>query len=67
MRDLYVALGEPIDDTGNTWAVRIYVKPAIRLIWLGSIIMSLGGLLAMMDKRYRLNSRRKSTPIFESS
>ena len=64
MRDLYVALGEPIDDTGNTWAVRIYVKPAIRLIWLGSIIMSLGGLLAMMDKRYRLNSRRKSTPIF---
>lgn len=67
MRDLYVALGEPIDDTGNTWAVRIYVKPAIRLIWLGSIIMSLGGLLATMDKRYRLNSRRKSTPIFESS
>lgn len=59
MRDLYVALGEPIDTAQNTWAVRIYVKPAVRLIWLGAIVMSLGGVLAMMDSRYRLNVRRK--------
>ncbi|RUO78338.1 heme lyase CcmF/NrfE family subunit [Pseudidiomarina taiwanensis] len=55
-RDLYVALGEPLED-GNAWAVRIYVKPFVRWIWLGAIIMSLGGALAMTDKRYRSQSR----------
>lgn len=53
MRDVYVALGEPIADGSNQWALRIYVKPLIRWIWLGSIIMTLGALLSMLDKRYR--------------
>ncbi len=57
-RDLYVALGEPIGETG-AWAVRIYHKPLIRWIWLGAVIMALGGLLAAMDKRYR---RLKAVP-----
>ncbi len=51
-RDLYVALGEPLG-TDGAWAVRIYHKPLIRWIWLGALIMSLGGLLAAMDPRYR--------------
>ena len=51
-RDLYVAMGEPLDD-GNAWAVRIYFKPGIRWIWLGSLIMAFGGVLALSDKRYR--------------
>ena len=51
-RDLYVSLGEELDSNG-AWSVRIYHKPFIRLIWLGSIIMALGGLLAATDKRYR--------------
>ena len=54
MRDLYVALGEPIADGSNQWAVRIYVKPLIRWIWLGAIIMALGGLISMLDQRYRI-------------
>ena len=54
MRDLYVALGEPIADGSNQWAIRIYVKPLIRWIWLGAIIMALGGLISMLDKRYRI-------------
>ena len=54
MRDVYVALGEPIAEDSNQWAVRIYVKPLIRWIWLGAIIMALGGLLSMLDKRYRI-------------
>ena len=56
-RDLYVSLGEPLDENGEAWAVRIYHKPFIRWIWLGSIFMMLGGLIAAGDKRYR----RKST------
>ncbi|MGL5947522.1 MAG: heme lyase CcmF/NrfE family subunit [Aeromonas sp.] len=50
-RDLYAALGEPLDN--GAWAVRIYYKPFVRWIWWGALIMSLGGLLAMLDKRYR--------------
>jgi len=52
-RDLYVSLGEPLDENGNAWAVRIYHKPFIRWIWLGSIFMLFGGLLAATNKRYR--------------
>jgi cytochrome c-type biogenesis protein CcmF len=58
-RDLYFALGESLDD-GGAWSMRIYYKPFIRWIWLGAFIMSLGALLAVMDKRYR-RSRVKVT------
>ena len=51
-RDLFVALGERLDDKG-AWSVRLYVKPFIRWIWIGAVIMSLGGLLAVFDRRYR--------------
>jgi cytochrome c-type biogenesis protein CcmF len=54
-RDLYVALGEPLDD--GAWAVRLYHKPYVRWIWLGSLLMALGGLLAAADRRYRLARR----------
>ncbi len=52
-RDLYVALGEPLDNQSTAWAVRIYHKPLIRWIWLGALVMSFGGLLAAFDPRYR--------------
>ena len=50
-RDLYVALGEPLG--GDAWAVRIYVKPFIRWIWLGALMMMLGGFVAAADRRFR--------------
>lgn len=56
-RDLYAALGEKLDD--NSWAVRLYYKPFIRWIWIGGLFMALGGLLCMMDKRYRLRVENK--------
>ena len=59
MRDLYVALGEPLDADGS-WAVRLHVKPFVRWIWLGALLMALGGLVAIMDKRYRRSIRRKN-------
>jgi cytochrome c-type biogenesis protein CcmF len=50
-RDLFIALG---DQLGNdTWSVRIQYKPMIRFIWLGALIMALGGLIAVSDRRYR--------------
>lgn len=51
MRDLYVALGEPLNN--DAWAIRIYVKPFVRWIWLGGLFIAFGGLLAVLDKRYR--------------
>ncbi|MDX6010626.1 heme lyase CcmF/NrfE family subunit [Cupriavidus necator] len=58
-RDLYVALGENVD--GSAWAVRIHVKPFVDWIWAGCVLMALGGLLAVCDKRYRLR-RRAANP-----
>ena len=51
-RDLYVSLGEPLDE--RNWSVRIYYKPFIRWIWLGAVFMALGGLLGALDPRYRM-------------
>lgn len=51
-RDLYVALGEPMD--GAAWTVRVYYKPFIRWIWLGGLVMMAGGLCAVLDPRYRI-------------
>jgi cytochrome c-type biogenesis protein CcmF len=51
-RDLYLALGDELGD--NAWSVRFQYKPLVRFIWLGCIIMALGGLIAVSDKRYRV-------------
>jgi len=58
-RDLYVALGEPLAD-GNSWAVRLYYKPYVRWIWLGPLVMVLGGIFAAGDRRYRTLRRAVS-------
>ena len=51
-RDLYIALGEPLDADG-AWSVRVYIKPFIRFIWLGALLMMLGGFVAASDPRFR--------------
>ena len=53
-RDLFVALGDPLG--GEAWSVRLQYKPLIRFIWLGALIMALGGLVATSDRRYRVNA-----------
>ncbi len=55
-RDLYVSLGEPIDN--SAWSVRIYYKPFVDWIWGGCLIMALGGLFAVADRRYRISVRK---------
>jgi cytochrome c-type biogenesis protein CcmF len=54
-RDLYVSLGEPLD--GSAWSVRVYYKPFVAWIWSGCLLMALGGLLAVFDRRYRQRQR----------
>ncbi len=54
-RDLYVSLGEPL--SGTAWSVRVYYKPLVGWIWGGCVLMALGGLLAVLDRRYRAKAR----------
>ena len=54
--DLYVSMGAQTAD--GAWIVRAYDKPYVTWIWWGCIIMSLGALLAMCDKRYRILRRK---------
>lgn len=58
VRDLYIALAEPLDDQGS-WAVRVHVKPFVRWIWLGAVLMAVGGFIVAMDKRFRPKRREE--------
>ncbi len=62
-RDLFVALGEDLGD--GAWSLRIYHKPFLRWIWLGAIFMSIGGVLAIADKRYRKLAHRSALKLQE--
>jgi len=59
-RDVYVSLGEPLeaDHENGAWAVRVYFKPFVDWIWGGCLLMSLGGLMAAADRRYRIRVRQ---------
>ena len=56
-RDIYVSLGEELSD--KSWAVRVYYKPFVDWIWGGCLLMALGGVLAMSDKRYRMKLKKQ--------
>ena len=59
-RDLYVALGEPL--ANNAWVVRAYHKPFVDWIWFGCLLMAIGGILSVTDRRYRLKIS-KTSPV----
>jgi cytochrome c-type biogenesis protein CcmF len=50
--DLYVSLGDPLEN--GAWLVKVQRKPFVDWIWMGCVIMALGGLLAASDRRYRV-------------
>jgi cytochrome c-type biogenesis protein CcmF len=51
LRDLYIALGEPIGE--RAWAVRLQYKPMVRWLWIGAFLIGFGALLTSLDRRYR--------------
>ena len=57
-RDLYIALGEPLDD--HYWSARIYYKPFVRWIWFGGILMLMGGLFAIipLSRQVKCNEKK---------
>ncbi len=59
-RDIYSALGEELEN--GAWSMRVYYKPFIRWIWMGTVLMAFGGFLAISDRRYRVTatSRRRA-------
>jgi cytochrome c-type biogenesis protein CcmF len=59
-RDIYLVIGDPQENGG--WAVRGYVKPLANWIWGGAIIMFLGGLLSLSDRRYRVAAGARKSP-----
>ncbi len=60
-RDLFVALGEDLGK--GAWSLRVYHKPFLRWIWLGAILMGVGGLMASFDKRYRTLAKRDASKL----
>ncbi|HTY49798.1 MAG TPA: heme lyase CcmF/NrfE family subunit [Steroidobacteraceae bacterium] len=58
--DLFIALG---DDLGaGRWSLRAQIRPLIALLWAGPLLLALGGLIALSDRRYRLASRTAAEP-----
>ncbi len=56
---LYLSLGDTNDD--GSIAVRLYHKPMVLLIWLGSVVMMLGGGLSLSDRRLRIGAPKPAT------
>ena len=59
LRDLYISMGEQLP--GGEWIVRVQHKPFIAWIWIGCLVMMLGGGLAASDRRYRSRQTRTAT------
>jgi cytochrome c-type biogenesis protein CcmF len=61
LSQVYVSLGEPQPDGGM--GVRVYYKPLVLLIWLGAVVMALGGGLSLTDRRYRVGMAQKARTV----
>jgi cytochrome c-type biogenesis protein CcmF len=60
LRDIYVVIGDPQESGG--YAVRVYIKPFANWIWGGAILMALGGVLSLSDRRLRVGAAAAKMP-----
>ena len=47
-QDIYATLAQPLDK--HHWAIRLYIKPMVRWIWLGGLLMALGAIMAVLGR-----------------
>ncbi|MGR3466421.1 MAG: cytochrome c-type biogenesis CcmF C-terminal domain-containing protein, partial [Shimia sp.] len=57
IEDVYVVIGE--QQGVDAWVVRTFIKPFANWIWGGSILMALGGLISLTDRRFRVAAGAK--------
>jgi len=50
-RDILVALGEQLE--GKRWSLRLQIRPFVRMIWLGGILIAMAGVMSALSGRYR--------------
>jgi len=63
--DLYIVLGDA--DGKGGWATRIYYNPLVPWIWVGAILMAVGGALSLTDRRLRVGAPRRSVNSLNSA
>jgi cytochrome c-type biogenesis protein CcmF len=61
LADLYAVIGEPNGNGG--WTVRVYHEPLVPWIWFGALVMVLGGLTSLSDRRYRVGAPVKAAAV----
>ena len=61
--DLYVVFGERREGAKPSWLIRAYFNPLARLIFFGPLLIALGGLVSLSDRRLRLATGRKAADV----
>ena len=65
--DLYAVMSEEAG-TDGAWVVRLYYNPLVPWIWFGAIIMALGGVVSLSDRRFRVGApMRRAAPVAGSA
>lgn len=65
-RHISVAMGEPLGG-GAGWSMRLQYRPLVRFVWMGALVMALGGLIAVFDKRYRTATAKATEPVAQAA
>jgi cytochrome c-type biogenesis protein CcmF len=58
--DLYAVFGDPLKD--GAYSIRLYFNPLVRLIWIGALVMFLGGAISLSDRRLRVGAPKRGEP-----
>jgi len=62
--DLYVSIAEPAaENSEGLWTLRLIYEPLVNFLWLGSLMLVLGGALSLSDRRLRVGAPRRAAPV----
>ncbi|MEO0728923.1 MAG: heme lyase CcmF/NrfE family subunit [Pseudomonadota bacterium] len=63
--DLYVVMGDKQSD-GKSYSMRVYFNPLVRWIWIGALIMAIGGIFSLSDRRLRVGAPKRARALRSS-